>query len=98
MSDKTLQQKVAESHNMCRIKGDLMLDNSAREVVFEAEYDTEKQALNARDYFIQKTRDIENDPANIESQITDISNGFRLKMRIVFGCQAEVVLFQMAIR
>lgn len=46
----------------------------------------------------RKTRDIENDPANIESQITDISNGFRLKMRIVFGCQAEVVLFQMALR
>ncbi|MBN6709682.1 hypothetical protein B0186_01730 [Canicola haemoglobinophilus] len=98
MSEKTLQQKAAEAHNMCRIKGDSMLDNSDREVIFDAEYDTEQQALTARDYFIQKARDVENEPANIDSEITALSDGFRLKMHIIFSCQAEVVLFQMAIR
>ncbi|EFX90537.1 hypothetical protein HMPREF0027_2401 [Actinobacillus ureae ATCC 25976] len=41
---KTMQQKAAEAHNMCKVKGDSMLDNSDHQIAFEALYDSEEQA------------------------------------------------------
>lgn len=95
---KTMQQKAAEAHNACRLKGDSMLDNNECSIAFNAVYNCEEEARAALEYFTEKAESVETEPCEIESEITAIDNGFLLVMQITFCCQAEVVLFQMAVR
>lgn len=95
---KTMQQKAAEAHNMCKLKGDSMLDNAERQIAFEAVYDSEEQAQQAVEFFTQKAKSVETEPCEIKSEIGQIEEGFLMKMWITFSCQAEVILFQMAVR
>ncbi|VEB27044.1 Protein of uncharacterised function (DUF406) [Actinobacillus lignieresii] len=95
---KTMQQKAAEAHNMCKLKGDSMLDNSDRQIAFEAVYDSETQAQQAVEFFIEKAKSVETEACVIQHSISPIEDGFLMQMQIEFSCQAEVVLFQMAVR
>ena len=95
---KTMQQKAAEAHNACRLKGDSMLDNNDCSIAFNAVYDSEAQACAALAYFTEKAESVETEPCEIESEITALDDGFLLIIQITFCCQAEVVLFQMAVR
>ena len=95
---KTMQQKAAEAHNACRLKGDSMLDNNDCSIAFNAVYESETQARAALAYFTEKAESVETEPCEIESEITALDDGFLLIMQITFCCQAEVVLFQMAVR
>lgn len=95
---KTMQQKAAEAHNMCKLKGDSMLDNAERQISFEAVYDSKEQAQQAVEFFTQKAKSVETEPCEIKSNISQIDEGYLIKMRITFSCQAEVILFQMAVR
>lgn len=47
---KTMQQKAEEARTMCKLKGDSMLDNSERQIAFEAVYDSLEQAQQAVDF------------------------------------------------
>ncbi|HHW7570450.1 TPA: YfcZ/YiiS family protein [Mannheimia haemolytica] len=95
---KTMQQKAAEAHNMCRLKGDSMLDNADRQIAFEAVYENEDLAQQAVEFFTQKAKSVETEPCEIQSEISQTEEGFVMKMWITFSCQAEVILFQMAVR
>lgn len=95
---KTMQQKAAEAHNMCKLKGDSMLDNSDRQIDFEAVYDSEAQAQQAVEFFTEKAKSVETEACVIQHGISPIEDGFLMQMQIEFSCQAEVVLFQMAVR
>lgn len=95
---KTLQQKADEARNMCKLKGDSMLDNADRQIAFEAVYDTQAQAEQAVVYFTQKAKSVETEPCKIQSEIKPLEEGVLMQMWLEFSCQAEVVLFQMAVR
>lgn len=95
---KTMQQKAADAHNMCRLKGDSLLDNRNRQISFEAVYNSEDEAQQAVEFFTQKAKSVETDPCEIETEINPIEDGFLIKMWIEFSCEAEVILFQMAVR
>lgn len=95
---KTLRQKADEARNACKLKGDSVLDDSDRQIAFEALYDTEEQALQAVEFFSKKAKSVETDPCDIRYEIRRIEEGFLVVMRIEFSCQAEVILFQMAVR
>lgn len=95
---KTMQQKAAEAHNMCKLKGDSMLDNSECKIAFEAVYDSKEQAQQAVEFFSKKAKSVETEPCEIKSELSQIEEGFLMKMWLTFSCQAEVILFQMAIR
>ncbi|QNS15324.1 YfcZ/YiiS family protein [Mannheimia bovis] len=95
---KTMQQKAADAHNMCKLKGDSMLDNADRQIAFEAVYDSEEIAKQAVEFFTQKAKSVETAPCEMQSEITQIADGFLMKMWITFSCQAEVILFQMKVR
>ncbi|HGO5824447.1 TPA: YfcZ/YiiS family protein [Mannheimia haemolytica] len=95
---KTMQQKAAEAHNMCRLKGDSMLDNTDRQIAFEAVYESKELAQQAVEFFTQKAKSVETEPCEIQSEISQTEEGFLMKMWITFSCQAEVILFQMAVR
>lgn len=98
MMNKTMQQKAAEAHNMCRLKGDSMLDNADRQIAFEAVYESETLAQQAVEFFTQKAKSVETEPCEIETEISPVEDGFLMKMWIEFSCEAEVILFQMAVR
>lgn len=95
---KTMQQKAAEAHNMCKLKGDSMLDNSDRQIAFEAVYDSEEQVQQAVEFFTEKAKSVETEACVIQHNISQVEDGFLMQMQIEFSCQAEVVLFQMAVR
>lgn len=95
---KTMQQKAAEAHNMCKLKGDSMLDNSDRQIAFESVYDSEEQAQQAVEFFTEKAKSVETEACVIQHNISQVEDGFLMQMQIEFSCQAEVVLFQMAVR
>lgn len=95
---KTMQQKAADAHNMCRLKGDSLLDNRNRQISFEAVYNSEDEAQQAVEFFTQKAKSVETDPCEIETEISHVEDGFLMKMWIEFSCEAEVILFQMAVR
>ena len=86
------------THKTCRLKGDSMLDNNDCSIAFNAVYDSEAQARAALAYFTEKAESVETEPCEIESEITALDDGFLLIIQITFCCQAEVVLFQMAVR
>ena len=60
-------------------------------------YDTEEQAKAALDYFTQKAREVESEPCEIRSEISQVEDGYLLKADFAFCCQAELVIFQMKI-
>lgn len=93
-----MQQRADEARNMCKLKGDSMLDNAERQIAFEAVYDSQEIAQQAVEFFTQKAKSVETDPCEIHSEISQIEGGFLMKMWITFSCQAEVILFQMAVR
>ena len=95
---KTMQQKAAEAHNMCKLKGDSMLDNSDRQIAFEAVYDSEEQAQPAVECVTEEAKAVETEACVIQHHISRVEDGFLMQMQIEFSCQAEVVLFQMAVR
>ncbi len=66
---KTMQQKAAEAHNMCKLKGDSMLDNSSRQIAFEAVYDSEEQAQQAVEFFTEKAKSVETEACVIQHSI-----------------------------
>ncbi|QLB19619.1 YfcZ/YiiS family protein [Mannheimia granulomatis] len=95
---KTMQQKAEEAHNMCKLKGDSLLDNRNRQINFEAIYDSENDALQAVEFFTQKAKSVETEPCEIQTEISLVEKGFLMKMWIEFSCEAEVILFQIALR
>lgn len=97
--NKTMQQKAEEAHNMCKLKGDSMLDNSERQIAFEVIYDSKEIAQQAVVFFTQIAKSVETEPCEIEYEIQQIVEaGALMTMRITFSCQAEMVLFHMALR
>ena len=95
---KTMQQKAAEAHNMCKLKGESMLDNQDRQLAFEIVYSSEEEALQAVEFFTQKAKSVETEACQIKSEIQPLEDSFLMQMWIEFSCQAEMVLFQMAVR
>ena len=93
-----MQQKAAEAHNMCKLKGESMLDNQDRQLAFEIVYSSEEEALQAVEFFTQKAKSVETEACQIKSEIQPLEDSFLMQMWIEFSCQAEVVLFQMAVR
>ncbi|OOF51191.1 hypothetical protein BKK54_03610 [Rodentibacter genomosp. 1] len=58
-------------------------------------YDTQEQAQTALDFFTEKAREVESEPCEIQSEITKVDDGYLLKAKFAFCCQAELVIFQM---
>ena len=85
---KTMQQKAAEAHNMCKLKGESMLDNQDRQLAFEIVYSSEEEALQAVEFFTQKAKSVESEPCQITHEILPLAEGCLLKMALLFSCQA----------
>ncbi|EIJ69172.1 MULTISPECIES: YfcZ/YiiS family protein [Pasteurellaceae] len=75
-----------------------ILNNDEVEAKVEKVFATKDQAEQALSQLIQKARDIESDPCTITSDISEVEAGYKLTASFVFSCQAESVIFQLALR
>lgn len=75
-----------------------ILDNSECDANIEKVYATQQEAEQALAKFTQKAREIENEPCQISSEISEINGEYQLKATFTFSCQAEVVIFQLGTR
>lgn len=90
--------KANETAACCCVDVGTIIDNSDCAIDFEQTYATQHDAEEALAYLTSKARAAESEPCQIESHITETSNGFLLKANFVFSCQAEQIIFQLSTR
>lgn len=95
---KTFSDEAENCKVNCKPSSTAMFDNADSTIEFEQFYETEEQAQQALEFLVSKAREVENEPCQIQSEITKTENGMRLTARFTFSCQAEVVIFQMRLR
>jgi uncharacterized protein (TIGR00743 family) len=46
----------------------------------------------------KRARDVESDPCEIKSSLTEVDGGVKLDIDFVFACEAETLIFQLGLR
>ncbi|QLB12412.1 uncharacterized protein (TIGR00743 family) [Bisgaardia hudsonensis] len=95
---KTFSDEADCCRGSCRTKTTAMFDNEDTSLEIIQVYSTEQEAREVLEQLMKKAHSVENEPCEIESQILEIENGFELYAKFNFSCQAESVLFQLALR
>jgi len=87
-----------ETEVCCCVDVGTILDNKDCVASVEQIYASRSDADAALQQYVAKARDVESDPCLIESDIQETGNGVVLKAQFVFCCQAENLIFQLALR
>lgn len=93
-----LKCNAEEAKACCCVDVGTIIDGTDCTVDFEQVYETEAMAKEALEYLTKKARAAENEPCTIASQISALENGFELKAKFDFSCQAEAMIFQLSTR
>ena len=91
----SLKCQAEEAKVCCCVDVGTVIDGSDCTIDFEQVYATEAQAKEALAYLTEKARAAESDPC---SEISAVENGFKLKAKFEFSCQAESMIFQLSTR
>ncbi len=75
-----------------------ILNNDELEARVEKIFASQQEAEQAIEKLTQKARDVESEPAKIQSNIEAVEGGFKLTFVAEFSCQAELVIFQLNTR
>ncbi|CAG9001561.1 MAG: hypothetical protein CENE_03584 [Candidatus Celerinatantimonas neptuna] len=75
-----------------------VIDGSECSTPIELVFKSHEEAQQALDTLTAKVRKAENEPAKIDVQIVSQGKEFGLKGEVIFGCQAENLIFQMSLR
>ena len=94
----SLKCQAEEAKVCCCVDVGTVIDGSDCTIDFEQVYATEAQAKEALAYLTEKARAAEIEPCNINSEISAVENGFKLKATFEFSCQAESMIFQLSTR
>jgi len=94
----SLKCTAQETEVCCCVDVGTILDNQDCVTTVEKSYASRSEAEAALEKYIAKARDVESEPCLIESDIQDTDNGALLKAQFVFCCQAESLIFQLALR
>jgi len=94
----SLKCSAQETEVCCCVDVGTILDNKDCVATVENTYASRGEADMALQKLVAKVRDVESDPCLIESDIQETGQGAVLKARFVFCCQAENLIFQLALR
>ncbi|OOH91493.1 hypothetical protein BMT54_02265 [Pasteurellaceae bacterium 15-036681] len=94
----TFSDQAECSKGVCKPSSTSMFDNEDSSLEFEQIYATETEAQEALAQLIEKARHVESDPCEIESSVVQVEQGFLMKAKFNFCCQAEAVIFQLSLR
>ncbi|MCK3655174.1 hypothetical protein A4G19_05195 [Pasteurellaceae bacterium Macca] len=95
---QTFSDQAECCHGVCKPSSTAMFDNADSPLEFKQDYPSQSEAEQALAWLIEKVRNVESEPCQIESQIQPTEQGVQLHAKFVFCCQAETVLFQLALR
>ncbi|AVQ86972.1 MULTISPECIES: YfcZ/YiiS family protein [Plesiomonas] len=90
--------RAQETAACCCMDVGTILDNTDCTASLEKVFATKDEAEAFLAKWTQKARDIESEPCDITSDITEIADGFKLSADFSFSCQAETMIFQLALR
>lgn len=75
-----------------------IIDNTDCSAAYSKSFASRDEATAMQASLVKKARDIESEPCQIDASVVEENGAFTLKMRFVFACQAETVIFQLGIR
>lgn len=90
--------RAEETAACCCVDVGTILDNTDCTASIEKVFATKDEAEAFLAKLTKKARDIESDACDITSDITEIADGFKLSADFSFSCQAETMIFQLALR
>lgn len=93
-----MKTKAEESLVCCCVDVGAVIDGSECTTTLDEVFASRSEAESVLASLTEKARKAETEPAQIESEMTDVENGVALKVSITFVCQAENLIFQMALR
>jgi uncharacterized protein (TIGR00743 family) len=93
-----MKTKVEESLVCCCIDMGAVIDGNECSVDFDEVFADKEQAEAVLATLTAKARKAETEPAQIDAEITETESGVALKAKFTFACQAESLIFQLALR
>lgn len=96
--NKTFSDEAECCKGICKPRDTAMFDNLETRVAIEQTFASQTEAEQALKQLTPKAREVESEPCEITSQIQANSEGFNLTATFHFSCQAEAVIFQLALR
>ena len=87
-----------ETAACCCVDVGTVIDNRDCTAVWQGLFTDRPQAETTLRMLVAKARQVESEPCDIQSEITHTAEGVELNCRFSFSCQAEMLIFQLALR
>ncbi|KFD17987.1 hypothetical protein GRAQ_00314 [Rahnella aquatilis CIP 78.65 = ATCC 33071] len=110
MSDVTMSSKstqplhsinkcgAEETAACCCVDVGTIMDNTDCTASYSRVFETEAQAKETLQALTERARGVESEPCEINSRIAKVDGGVELNIDFTFSCQAETMIFQLALR
>lgn len=98
MTDAINKCSATETAACCCVDVGTVLDNTDCSAQWQAEFATEAEAQAALQALTAKANEVASDPCEIQSTLTPSAHGITLDAHFTFCCQAETMIFQLALR
>lgn len=110
MSDVTMPSKstqplhsinkcgAEETAACCCVDVGTIMDNTDCTATYSHVFETEAQAKEMLQALTERARGVESEPCEITSRIEKVEGGVELNIDFTFSCQAETMIFQLALR
>ncbi|QCR35435.1 YfcZ/YiiS family protein [Nissabacter sp. SGAir0207] len=98
MSDVTQACHAEETAACCCVDVGTVMDNTDCTAAYRHTFADRAAAEAMQATLTEKARQVESDPCQIESRMVEEGEGVSLEMSFAFACQAEALIFQLALR
>lgn len=98
MSDAINRCSASETAACCCVDVGTIMDNTDCTATFSQLFSTHAEAEAMLQALSEKARAVESEPCAIDSHISETPQGVQLDCDFTFSCQAETMIFQLALR
>lgn len=98
MSDAINKCRAQESPVCCCVDVGTIMDNTDCTASYSQVLANQQEAEKTLAALTEKARSVESDPCVISSRINPVEGGVQLDADFTFACQAETLIFQLALR
>ncbi|WP_338516353.1 YfcZ/YiiS family protein [Erwinia aphidicola] len=98
MSDAINRCSASETAACCCVDVGTIMDNTDCTATFSQLFSTHAEARAMLQSLSEKARAVESEPCTIDSRISETPQGVKLDCDFTFSCQAETMIFQLALR
>lgn len=98
MTNQNNKCNMNEVTTCCCVDVGTVIDNSDCKTPYQKIFPTQKEADNTLTKLTEKANAIASEPCQITSRIETVTSGIQLSAEFTFSCQAENMIFQLALR